>query len=127
MINLIYAIPLLFLIIANGVLLGLVFGLWKQVEQLREEFYHISADTYSQCEKAINDHKFYSATHYYDFLNFLHRTWFLQEDINGRTYPAKYQWTLDEELRLLALKKQLDDECARRGLGTRSMNRLEGL
>lgn len=118
----------LLLILSNLLNLGLIYYLAGQIDKLREELYNISSDTYAELTERLEDHAFYTNIHYYDFLNFLHKTWFLQSDMDGRTYPARYNWTVDEELRLLCLKKQIDEECIRRGLDTNpSMNTLEGL
>lgn len=109
------------------VLAAYVFYLQYQLDKLQEELYTISSDMYAELNQKVEDHVFYTNIHYYDFLNFLHKVWFLQSDMDGHTYPARYAWSVNEELRLLCLKKQLDEEMLRRGLGTRPMNSLEGL
>lgn len=103
-------------------------------EDLRELIEEYSADNFATLQEEINmtraevaENNFYFALYYFDFCNYLHKTWHLYEDEKGYHYPGKYQFTLDEELRLLNLKKQIDEECQRRGWPSRPMSVLEGL
>lgn len=63
----------------------------------------------------------------YDFANYLHKTAFMVQDMDGKFYPSRYGWTMEEELRLFKLKEYIDAEKIRRGIEVTSSNRLAGL
>ncbi len=75
----------------------------------------------------INDVAFNVICDKYDFCNFIHKTGFLVRDLDGKFHPHKYEWTMEEELRLFKVKEYIDQERERRGLSATGSNKITRL
>lgn len=72
----------------------------------------------------LNDLAFNVICDKYDFCNFVHKTGFLVQDLDGKFHPQKYEWTVEEELRLFKVKEYIDQERERRGMTTIRSNKI---
>ena len=119
-----------FLLIAsvglNLVALGAFLQLKREVMDLRVDNLTVQ-DYILEHEEEFEDLSLAIQINYYDFLNYLHKTWHLRQDINGKFEPARYEWGELEELRLLNLKDSIDKELEARGIPNRASDYLEGL
>lgn len=79
-------------------------------------------------DREIEDIIFCSNLDRYDFLNYIHKTYHLRENLEtGEIRPTQYGWSFEEEIRLLNFKQQLDEECQKRGYAPIDGSRISRL